>query len=148
MVPWPQCRRAMYRPCGAVRPLCKVLSRCWRTHASAAPYRASGVRQIVQDGAIGPAVARAQAEQGFQAALHGLQRFDALAKRLLVLLGDALDAGAAALSVVPQADQLGDVNQAETHVAGAADEAQGVHVGQAVLAVIALGAVYRTEHAE
>ena len=54
--------------------------------------------------------------------------------------GHFFDAGAAALPVVPEADEFGDGVEAKTHVARAADEAQRVHVVFAVLAVIAAGA--------
>ena len=77
----------------------------------------------------------------------GLSR-DVMVEVQAVALGDELDLGAAAPAVVPQAHQLGDGVQAEAHVARTPDEAQRVHVGLAVLAVVAVGPGYGTQQTQ
>jgi len=53
-----------------------------------------------------------------------------------MFLGDALDAGAGALAVVPQAHQFGDLGHRKAQITPALDELQGAHVGFAVLATV------------
>ena len=87
-------------------------------------------------------------QQGRQRALHGLHRLDTLRQFINMSLGNALDAGAGALAVMPQADQLGDFGHGETEVAPTLDELQAAHIGLGVLAVAAVGARHPGQQTE
>src|SRR5690606_8155098 len=60
---------------------------------------------------------------------------DALLELGDVRLGEPLDVRAVARAIVPEAEQLRDLRDGEAEVAGAAHEAQAMHVGLAVVAI-------------
>lgn len=62
--------------------------------------------QVFQYRTIGSLVARAVIEQDDQRALHGLHGFYALRQVIHMTLGNAFDAGAGALAVVPKVNQF------------------------------------------
>src|SRR5688572_651728 len=102
------------------------------------PWRsaASGfMGKILEDRAVGPAVAVAVPRKLLERAAHGLE-FLLLA---LELAGarprQRLYISARPAPVLPQGEQLGDLVDREAEVSGTADETQGVHVGVIIVVV-------------
>ena len=86
-------------------------------------------RQPGQDGAVRARVAVAALGEARQRVAHLLQLVQRGVELGDMPLREALDLGAAARAVVPQAQQLADAGDRKAQIAAATDEAQPVQVG-------------------
>ncbi|MNL58390.1 hypothetical protein D3C87_1820200 [compost metagenome] len=84
---------------------------------------------------MGAVVAVAGVDEHGQGMSHVLQALDLLFQSVDVALGHALDLGALAGFVAPEAEKVADLGDREPQVAGAPDEAQHIGVGVRIVAV-------------